>query len=308
MFERLKRLNPFRESLAKTREGVFSRVTNLFTQQVIDDALWDELEEILIRADVGVDISMDMIQKLQLRVAREGLTGAKQLEAALRQELLELLGGTEIEALARHEPMTSVMIVGVNGVGKTTSIAKLTKYLQDQGLSVIIAAGDTFRAAAVEQLSIWGERLGAPVIKQTSSDDPGAVVFDALSAGLSRHADYVIIDTAGRLHTKFNLMEELKKVQRVARKVDPTAMHEVLLVLDATSGQNALEQTRVFGEAVGVTGVILTKLDGTAKGGVAFAIRRRLQVPIKFVGTGEKVTDFAPFDAEQFVDALFNVG
>jgi len=308
MFERLKRLNPFRESLAKTREGVFSRVTNLFTQQVIDDALWDELEEILIRADVGVDISMDMIQKLQLRVAREGLTGAKQLEAALRQELLELLGGTEIEALARHEPMTSVMIVGVNGVGKTTSIAKLTKYLQDQGLSVIIAAGDTFRAAAVEQLSIWGERLGTPVIKQTSSADPGAVVFDALSAGLSRHADYVIIDTAGRLHTKFNLMEELKKVQRVARKVDPTAMHEVLLVLDATSGQNALEQTRVFGEAVGVTGVILTKLDGTAKGGVAFAIRRRLQVPIKFVGTGEKVTDFAPFDAEQFVDALFNVG
>ena len=308
MFERLKRLNPFRESLAKTREGVFSRVTTLFTQQVIDDALWDELEEILIRADVGVDISLDMIQKLQVRVAREGLTGAKQLEAALRQELLELLGGTGVEGIARHEPMTSVMIVGVNGVGKTTSIAKLTKYLQDQGLSVIIAAGDTFRAAAVEQLSIWGERLGTPVIKQTSSADPGAVVFDALSAGLSRHADYVIIDTAGRLHTKFNLMEELKKVQRVARKVDPSAMHEVLLVLDATSGQNALEQTRVFGEAVGVTGVILTKLDGTAKGGVAFAIRRRLQVPIKFVGTGEKVTDFAPFDAEQFVDALFNVG
>lgn len=308
MFERLKRLNPFRESLAKTREGVFSRVTTLFTQQVIDDALWDELEEILIRADVGVDISLDMIEKLQLRVAREGLTGAKQLEAALRQELLELLGGTEVEGLARHEPMTSVMIVGVNGVGKTTSIAKLTKYLQDQGLSVIIAAGDTFRAAAVEQLSIWGERLGTPVIRQTSSADPGAVVFDALTAGLSRHADYVIIDTAGRLHTKFNLMEELKKVQRVARKVDPTAMHEVLLVLDATSGQNALEQTRVFGEVVGVTGVILTKLDGTAKGGVAFAIRRRLQVPIKFVGTGEKVTDFAPFDAEQFVDALFNVG
>ena len=308
MFERLKRLNPFRDSLAKTREGVFSRVATLFTQQVIDDALWDELEEILIRADVGVDISVDMIQKLQLRVAREGLTGARQLEAALRQELLELLGGTEVAGLARHEPMTSVMIVGVNGVGKTTSIAKLTKFLQDQGSSVIIAAGDTFRAAAVEQLSIWGERLGTPVIKQTSSADPGAVVFDALTAGLARRADYVIIDTAGRLHTKFNLMEELKKVQRVARKVDPTAMHEVLLVLDATSGQNALEQTRVFGEAVGVTGVILTKLDGTAKGGVAFAIRRRLQVPIKFVGTGEKVTDFAPFDAEQFVDALFNVG
>jgi fused signal recognition particle receptor len=307
MFERLKRLNPFRESLTKTREGVFSRVTSLFTQQVIDDALWDELEELLIRADVGVDITMDIIQKLQVRVARERLTDARELEAALRAELIELLGGTEVEGLRRHEPMTAVMMVGVNGVGKTTSIAKLTRYLQDQRQSVIIAAGDTFRAAAVEQLSVWGERLGVPVIKQTSSADPGAVVFDALQAGLARHVDYVIVDTAGRLHTKFNLMEELKKVQRVARKVDPTAMHEILLVLDATSGQNALEQTRVFGEAVGVTGVILTKLDGTAKGGVAFAIRRRLQVPIKFVGTGEKVADFAAFDPVQFVDALFNV-
>jgi fused signal recognition particle receptor len=203
--------------------------------------------------------------------------------------------------------MTTVMIVGVNGVGKTTSIAKLTRYLQERQQRVIIAAADTFRAAAVEQLAIWGERLNVPVIRQTSSADPGAVVFDAMQAGQSRRADYVIIDTAGRLHTKFNLMEELKKVQRVARKVDDTAVHEVLLVLDATSGQNALEQTRVFGEAVGVTGVILTKLDGTAKGGVAFAIRRRLQVPIKFVGTGEKVTDFAPFDPVQFIDALFTV-
>lgn len=307
MFDRLKRLNPFRESLARTREGVFSRVTSLFTQQVIDDALWEELEELLIRADVGVDISLDIIQKLQLRVARERLTQARDLETALREELLDLLGGAQTEGLRRHEPMTSIMMVGVNGVGKTTSIAKLTKHLQDQRQGVIIAAGDTFRAAAVEQLSIWGQRLGVPVISQTASADPGAVVFDAMQAGLSRRADYVIIDTAGRLHTKFNLMEELKKVQRVARKVDPTAIHEVLLVLDATSGQNALEQTRVFGEAVGVTGVILTKLDGTAKGGVAFAIRRRLQVPIKFVGTGEKVTDFAPFDAEQFVAALFNV-
>ncbi|HWE64355.1 MAG TPA: signal recognition particle-docking protein FtsY [Chloroflexota bacterium] len=307
MFDRLKRLNPFRESLTKTREGVFSRVTSLFTQQVIDDALWNELEELLIRADVGVDITLDIVQKLQVRVARDRLTQAKELEAALREELLDLLGGTGVEGLQHHEPMTAVMIVGVNGVGKTTSIAKLTRYLQEQQRSVIIAAGDTFRAAAVEQLSVWGERLGVPVIRQTSSADPGAVVFDALQAGLARHVDYVIVDTAGRLHTKFNLMEELKKVQRVARKVDPTAMHEILLVLDATSGQNALEQTRVFGEAVGITGVILTKLDGTAKGGVAFAIRRRLQVPIKFVGTGEKVTDFAPFDPVQFVDALFNV-
>jgi fused signal recognition particle receptor len=307
MFDRLKRLNPFRESLQKTREGVFSRVTSLFTQQVIDDALWEELEELLIRSDIGVDISLDIIQKLQVRVARERLTQARELEAALRQELMDLLGGAETEGLRRHEPMTTVMVVGVNGVGKTTSIAKLTKYLQDRRQSVIIAAADTFRAAAVEQLTIWGERLGVPVIRQASSADPGAVVYDAMQSGLARHADYVIIDTAGRLHTKFNLMEELKKVQRVAQKIDSSAVHEVLLVLDATSGQNALEQTRVFGEAVGVTGVILTKLDGTAKGGVAFAIRRRLNVPIKFVGTGEKVTDFAPFNAEEFVDALFNV-
>jgi fused signal recognition particle receptor len=306
MFDRFKRLNPFRESLRKTREGVFSRVTNLFTQQVIDDALWEELEELLIRSDIGVDISLDIIQKLQLRVEREHLTEAKELEGALRDELLELLGGTETQGLAKHEPMTTIMVVGVNGVGKTTSIAKLTRFLQEQNQSVIIAAGDTFRAAAVEQLSIWGERLGVPVISQSTSADPGAVVYDAMQSGLARKSDYVIVDTAGRLHTKFNLMEELKKVQRVAQKIDPTAMHEVLLVLDATSGQNALEQTKAFGEAVGVTGVILTKLDGTAKGGVAFAIRRRLAVPIKFVGTGEKVTDFAPFDAEEFISALFN--
>jgi fused signal recognition particle receptor len=306
MFDRFKRLNPFRESLRKTREGVFSRVTNLFTQQVIDDALWEELEELLIRADMGVDITMDIVQRLQVRVARDRLTQARELEAALREELLVLLGGTETAGLARHDPMTVIMVVGVNGVGKTTSIAKLTKYLQDQGKTVLIAAGDTFRAAAVEQLSIWGDRLGVPVIRQSTSADPGAVVYDAMQSGIARHVDYVIVDTAGRLHTKFNLMEELKKVQRVAQKIDPTAMHEVLLVLDATSGQNALEQTKAFGEAVGVTGVILTKLDGTAKGGVAFAIRRRLAVPIKFVGTGEKVTDFATFDAEEFVGALFN--
>jgi fused signal recognition particle receptor len=306
MLNRLRRMNPFRESLRKTREGVFSRVTSLLTQQVIDDALWEELEELLIRADIGVDISLDIVQHLQLRVARDRLTLAKDVEAALRDELLALLGGAETRTIERHDPLTVIMIVGVNGVGKTTSIAKLARSLQDQGNSVMIAAADTFRAAAVEQLAVWGERLGVTVIKQTSSADPGAVVYDAMQSGLAKHVDYLLVDTAGRLHTKFNLMEELKKIQRVARKIDPSAMHEVLLVLDATSGQNALEQTKAFGEAVGVTGVILTKLDGTAKGGVAFAIRRRLDVPIMFVGTGEKVTDFAPFDAESFVDALFS--
>jgi len=306
MLDRLRRLNPFRESLRKTREGVFSRVTSLLTQQVIDDALWEELEELLIRADIGVDISLDIVQHLQLRVARDRLTMAKDVEAALRDELLALLGGAETRTIVPHDPLTIIMIVGVNGVGKTTSIAKLARCLQDQGNSVMIAAADTFRAAAVEQLAVWGERLGVTVVKQTSSADPGAVVYDAMQSGLAKHVDYLLVDTAGRLHTKFNLMEELKKIQRVARKIDPTAMHEVLLVRDATSGQNALEQTKAFGEAVRVTGVILTKLDGTAKGGVAFAIRRRLDVPIMFVGTGEKVTDFAPFDAESFVDALFS--
>lgn len=305
MLNRLRRFNPFRESLRKTREGVFSRVSYLLTQQVIDEVLWNELEELLIRADIGVDVSIAIVQRLQQRVERERLTRAQDVEAALRDELLDLLGGGETRSLSRHDPLTVIMVVGVNGVGKTTSIAKLTHYLQEQGSSVMIAAADTFRAAAVEQLSIWGERLGVPVIRQSSSADPGAVVYDAMQSGLARHVDYLIVDTAGRLHTKFNLMEELKKVQRVARKIDPSAMHEVLLVLDATSGQNALEQTRAFGEAVGVTGVILTKLDGTAKGGVAFAIRRRLDVPILFVGTGEKVSDFAPFEAESFVDALF---
>jgi len=198
-----------------------------------------------------------------------------------------------------------IEIVGVNGVGKTTSIAKLARYLQNNRHRVIIAAGDTFRAAAVEQLKVWGDRLGVSVISHEYSSDPGAVVYDAMEAGRARGMDDVIVDTAGRLHTKFNLMEELKKIQRVAQKVDPTAPHEVLLVLDATSGQNALLQARSFREAVGITGVILTKLDGTAKGGVAFSIRRELGVPIKFVGTGEKVEDFAPFDATAFVEALF---
>ncbi len=306
MFDRLRNLNPFRQSLEKTRESVFKRVTNLFTTEVIDDDLWEELEELLVRADLGVSITAEVVQRLRTRVERERLTAAPQLTAALRDELIAMLGGAEGVPLI--EPATSprvIEVVGVNGVGKTTSIAKLARFLGNSNHRVIIAAGDTFRAAAVEQLKVWGERLGVPVISHDYSADPGAVVFDAMEAGRARRVDDVIIDTAGRLHTKLNLMEELKKIQRVAQKVDPTAPHEVLLVLDATSGQNALLQARTFGEAVGVTGVILAKLDGTAKGGVAFAIRRELGVPIKFVGTGEKLDDFAPFDANAFIDALF---
>ncbi len=306
MFSRLRRLNPFRESLQKTRESVFSQVTRLFTQTVIDDALWDELETLLIRADVGAGITANVIQRLQTRVEREGMTQAHDLEAALRDELLGLLGGAEGASLARVTPRTVILVVGVNGVGKTTSIAKLGRYLQEtERRRVLIAAGDTFRAAAVEQLAIWGERIGVPVVRRPDNSDPSAVVYDAMEQAATLGLDTVIVDTAGRLHTKVNLMEELKKIQRVAAKSQPGAPHEVLLVLDATSGRNALEQARVFGEAVGVTGVILTKLDGTAKGGVAFGVHSELQVPIKFVGTGEKLENFAPFDARAFVDALF---
>ncbi len=306
MFSRLRRLNPFRESLQKTRESVFSQVTRLFTQTVIDDALWDELETLLIRADVGAGITANVIQRLQTRVEREGMTQAHALEAALRDELLGLLGGAEGASLARVTPRTVILVVGVNGVGKTTSIAKLGRYLQEtERRHVLIAAGDTFRAAAVEQLAIWGERIGVPVVRRPDNSDPSAVVYDAMEQAATLGLDTVIVDTAGRLHTKVNLMEELKKIQRVAAKSQPGAPHEVLLVLDATSGRNALEQARVFGQAVGVTGVILTKLDGTAKGGVAFGVHSELQVPIKFVGTGEKLENFAPFDARAFVDALF---
>lgn len=305
MLERLRRFNPFRESLQKTREAVFSQMTHLFTQTVIDDDLWDELEMLLVRADLGTRITRQVIQHLQTRVAREGLTAARALEMALRQELIGLLGGEQAVPLNQGHPLTVVMVVGVNGVGKTTSIAKLTRFLQNQKQRVIIAAADTFRAAAVEQLTIWGDRLGVPVISHANNADPAAVVFDTMQAAQARGMTTVIVDTAGRLHTKTNLMEELKKVQRVAARVQPDAPHEVLLVLDATSGQNALVQARSFRETVGITGVVLTKLDGTAKGGVAFAIYEELGVPIKFVGTGEKVENFAPFDAASFVDALF---
>lgn len=307
MFQRLRNINPFRQSLEKTRQSVFTQVTNLFTTEVIDDDLWDELEELLVRADLGVTITAEVVGRLRERVEREHLTQAPQLTAALREQLVTMLGGAQSTPLVDvATPPRVIEVVGVNGVGKTTSIAKLAYYLENSRRRVLIAAGDTFRAAAVEQLKVWGERIGVPVISHDYSADPGAVVYDAMEAGRARRIDDVIVDTAGRLHTKFNLMEELKKIQRVARKVDPTAPHEVLLALDATSGQNALLQARSFREAVGVTGVILTKLDGTAKGGVAFAILREIGVPIKFVGTGEKLEDFAPFDAEDFVDALFD--
>ena len=264
---------------------------------------WDSVEELLIAGDVGGALALQIVERARAR------KDAPTAEAAVREELAALLipgdrAWRPTRAVADQPAV--ILMVGVNGTGKTTTIGKLAHRYRAEGSSVLLAAADTFRAAAIDQLRIWSDRSGCQFVSHAPGADPAAVVYDALDAAVARRVDLVIADTAGRLHTKFNLMEELKKIQRVARKIDPTAMHEVLLVLDATSGQNALEQTKAFGEAVGVTGVILTKLDGTAKGGVAFAIRRRLDVPIMFVGTGEKVTDFAPFDAESFVDALFS--
>jgi fused signal recognition particle receptor len=303
VFDRFKRLD---ESVRRTRESFFGKVSDLFDRRQIDESLWDELEELMIQADVGVDTTFKLIERTRERVKREHIREAGDAKIALKSVMVELLkmapGDSEFNLLS--DQMNIILIVGVNGTGKTTSIAKLAQYLSQRGKKVVLAAGDTFRAAAIEQLKIWGERTGVPVVAHAPDSDPGAVVFDALQAGAARKADAVVIDTAGRLHTKFNLMEELKKIRRVITKVDPTGPHQVLLVLDATTGQNALLQAKHFTEAVGVTGVILAKLDGTARGGMAFAIADEMHLPIKFVGTGEKPQDLAEFDPEEFVNAL----
>ncbi len=303
MFDRFKKLD---ESVRRTRDSFFGKVSDLFDRRQIDESLWDELEELLIQADVGVDTTYQLIESTRERVKREHIREAGDAKIALKAEMVELLksAGGDSEFDLPTGQMNIILIVGVNGTGKTTSIAKLSQYLTQRGKKVVLAAADTFRAAAIDQLKIWGDRTGVPVVAHAPDSDPGAVVFDALQAGSARKADVVIIDTAGRLHTKFNLMEELKKIRRVITKVDPNGPHQVLLVLDATTGQNALLQAKHFTDAVGVTGVILAKLDGTARGGMAFAIADQMHLPIKFVGTGEKAQDLAEFDPEEFVNAL----
>jgi len=276
----------------------------LFDRPAVGDEVWNELEELLVSADVGVATTEKLIEKVKQRVAKEKIDHGSLVRAALQTEMVDIL---EIEH--KEEPVNQslprvTMVVGVNGGGKTTSIAKLAHSLKNEGKNVILVAADTFRAAAIDQLKRWGERVGTDVIAHQPGADPGAVVFDALQAARSRQVAEVIIDTAGRLHTKFNLMEELKKIKRVAAKADATAPHEVILVLDATTGQNGLTQARYFTEAVGVTGIFLAKLDGTAKGGIVLAICDELKIPIQFVGTGEKLEDMAPFNAETFVEAL----
>ena len=297
MFRRL------RERLGRTREALSGGLDRLFRgRKVVDAELLEELEELLITADLGVSTSLFLIQALEDKLRRRELADVEKLKTALQAEMVALLASPD--APDRSARPWVVLVVGINGVGKTTTIAKLAHQDRQQGRTPILVAADTFRAAAVEQLEIWGERIGAAVVKQKTGADPAAVVFDGLAAGLARGADTVYVDTAGRLHTKVNLMEELKKIHRTAAKKIPGAPHEVLLILDATTGQNALNQARLFHEAVGVTGLILTKMDGTAKGGVALAVVHETGIPLKYIGVGEAMEDLRPFDAEAFVEAI----
>ncbi|MFW6125567.1 MAG: signal recognition particle-docking protein FtsY, partial [Chloroflexota bacterium] len=270
----------------------------------------DELEELLVSADVGFATTSKLLQRVRQRQEKEGLSEGHQIRTAMKQEMVAMLAMDgavgPVQVVRASKKPTVILMVGVNGTGKTLSIAKLSYFLGELGNKVMIAAADTFRAAAIEQLAILGKRVGVEVVSHQVGADPGAVVFDALESARARGVDVVIIDTAGRLHTKFNLMEELKKVRRVASRGDPEAPHHVILALDATTGQNGLAQARYFTEAVGVTGVFLTKLDGTARGGIVLAICDQLAIPVLFVGTGEEVGDIAPFDAQGFVEALFS--
>lgn len=301
LFSRLRR------GLGRTSNNLVQGLGNVFLgRKEIDDELFEELESRLLMADVGVDATLDIIRRLTQRVSRKELTRPEALHAALREELLALLRPCEAHLVPDgHQPFV-ILLVGVNGVGKTTTIGKLAKYYMDTGYSVMLAAGDTFRAAAVEQLQVWGARNKVPVVAQHTGADSASVIFDALQAARARNVDVLIADTAGRLHNKDNLMEELEKVVRVMGKLDATAPHEVMLVLDAGTGQNALSQAEHFQKWVGVSGITLTKLDGTAKGGIIFAIAKKLGLPIRFIGVGEAVEDLRPFQAEQFIEALFD--
>jgi fused signal recognition particle receptor len=293
-----------KDSLTRTRNAVFSRVVGLFGASEVTANTWDELEGLLIQADVGVETTLYLVDRLRQRTRDEAILKSDAFRAALQDELCALLPDPAPLNLGGR-PLDVVLIVGVNGSGKTTSIAKLAYRYRQEGRRVLLAAADTFRAAAMDQLEFWAGRAGVDLVKGPEGGDPGAVVFDALQAAQSRGMDLVIVDTAGRLHTQYNLMAELRKVRKVTGKGVAGSPHETLLVLDASTGQNALAQARHFQEAVEVTGVVLAKLDGTAKGGMVFAIARELGLPVRFVGTGERVEDLMPFDADAFVDGLF---
>lgn len=291
------------DGLAKTRKNLSDRIGSLVLGEKIDESYLDELEEALIASDVGVETASVVLRDLKERFRRDELSTAEQVKERLKQVLYEILQGRSAPFSLKAAPSV-VLVIGVNGTGKTTTIGKLAHRLQAEGKKVMLAAADTFRAAASEQLSIWGDRAGIPVIKHREGADPGAVVFDALAAAKARSVDVLIVDTAGRLHTKSNLMEELKKIKRILERELRGSPHETLLVLDGNTGQNALVQAKMFQEAVGVSGIALTKLDGTSKGGIVFAISKELGIPVKFVGIGEAIGDLREFEPREFVEAL----
>ena len=295
-----------RETLARTRNSILGRIQTVLGQADISEATWDELESLLLQSDIGAVTTDRLISNLRKRATVEGIVKTSSVRGMLRSELTELLGPKPTQVYDAKRLLEVIMVIGVNGSGKTTSIAKLCHLYQKQGRKIILAAADTFRAAAIDQLQIWGERNGVPVIAGAPNSDPGAVVYDAVQASFNRKADLLIVDTAGRLHTKHNLMQELKKLRNVLSRSVHDAPHQTLLVIDAANGQNAINQVKGFAEAVGVTGVILTKLDGTPKGGVTFAIVNELGIPIRYIGTGEKMTDLQDFDPEAFVANLFD--
>ena len=300
-------LDRLKAGIAKTRAGLVETLEDTFKgRKEIDSDLLDELEYALITADVGVRTVTEILEDVRQRADRKLLGDASEIKQLIRQHLVSVLEATERPIVRPAAPPRVVLVVGVNGAGKTTTIGKLTARLRSEGQSVLLCAADTFRAAAIEQLEVWGQRNEVEVIRQQQGSDPSAVVFDALQAAKARGVDVVIVDTAGRLHTKENLMAELEKMRRTTQRVIPDAPHEVLLVMDGTTGQNGLEQARKFTESTGVTGIVLTKLDGTAKGGVVVAIARELNLPIRYIGVGEQIDDLLPFEAEKFVASLFD--
>ena len=300
----------FKEGLSKTRNNFSEKVNDLVSRyRKIDEDFFEELEEILIGADVGFETVMELIDELKNEVKRKNIQDPKEVQDVISEKLVAIYQNGEEESSTinmQADGLTVILFVGVNGVGKTTTIGKLAHKFKEEGKKVLLAAGDTFRAGAIEQLEVWGDRVGVDVIKHTEGSDPAAVMFDAVQAAKSRQADILLCDTAGRLQNKVNLMKELEKVKRVIEREVPGAPHEVLLVLDATTGQNALVQAKTFKETTNVSGIVLTKLDGTAKGGIVLAIRNELHIPVKFVGLGEKMDDLQSFDPERYVYGLFS--
>jgi fused signal recognition particle receptor len=300
-------LDRMKEAVTRTRENLSERIEAVVSfGKEIDRATLDDLEATLLGADLGTTTTHEVLEKLREKADRKQIGNVDELKRLLKEEILAILTTTDSQPLTKVDGTPEViLVVGVNGTGKTTTIGKLAQVLRSDGKTVLLCAADTFRAAAIEQLEVWGDRTGTEVIRTKAGGDPSAVLYDALQAATARHTDYVIVDTAGRLHTKTNLMAELEKMRRTAQRIIPGAPHETLLVMDATTGQNGLQQARQFTQSAGVTGIVLTKLDGTAKGGVVVAISRELGVPVRYVGVGEKVGDLLPFDPKDFVDSLF---